>query len=551
MKNAKKLLSLLLCMAMLMSLLAVSAGAVYYEAPSAGMEADDSYINGAAYAASTVALSILGVNVTSSNGAGIYNAGGSTDADGTDSSNLGIFGSDISDNPDPYLYNYFYNLSSTGEGGGDYSVEDYASWTATPYTLRWDSNKQGPQGQASGSVTISLNGEEITANPAFFHEPELILGNASGYADELAAYQESYNPDYDPTIVTYVSDNGTRSDGLDLEYNMFAMSAGLVAIAEAVEQIEAETGKTTRYGDAYEIATNYDKFNRGLYYWAQSQFESGGLTEINYASSLSYDADSEQWLVSEGSGRAAQYASGIGNDIFDIIAAEGVKELVEVSEGASDQGGQGGGQGQGGQGGASGGMGGGSASSGYYVTTEELIGYLTVTGDDGTVYPGVVIGTAGSDDAYTELSDAGITFLGNLPSCVYGMTMQTTENGMGIAFYLSYFYYGQNDVLSPVNMLAFWMEHFYHVSDTEAMQSVLENMLESADINPAYYYSGSVNIDEYDDASVEALIADGIEYYLGMEDELQARVDAGEGALLVWSTLDTDIGIGSGADAAA
>ena len=85
MTRMKKTLSALLCLALVFGLLGVSAGAVYYDAPAAGMQADDNYINGAAYAASTVALSILGVNVTSSNCAGIYNAGGSSDAYGNDS----------------------------------------------------------------------------------------------------------------------------------------------------------------------------------------------------------------------------------------------------------------------------------------------------------------------------------------------------------------------------------------------------------------------------------------------------------------------------------
>ena len=560
-KTAKRLLAVLLAVMMVVGTMTVSTFAVEYEAPSSGMEAEDIYITGSAYAASTVILSILGVNVTSSNGAGI-DGSDATAAYGTDSSNLGIFGSDINDNPDPYFYNYFYNLNSTQTGGEDYSMEDMAAWTATPYTLRWDSNKNGSQGQASGTVTISINGVTKTCNPAFYYEPDIIIGTASSYADELASYQATYNEDYDPVIISAVSSSGTRSDSLGLEYNMFEMSANLVDIGEAIAEITEETGKITRYDQtAYEIAVDYDKYNRGLYYWAQSAFESGALTKINYVSSITYDSDSELWFIGQDSSRTAQYASGIGVEVYDLmnteegytfsdgttITADDISTTSSSSSSSSNRGGSG------------------SATTGFYLTSEQLIDILTVYDEDGNKYTGIIIGSAGSDSAYTELTDAGIAFLSNLPSCAYGMTMQANENGMGIAFYLSFFYGDQCEELDPVSLMGYWLEHFYHVSDTDAMQTVLENMLSEADLNSAYS-NEDLDIDRYDEEAVEDLIVAGIEYYQETiepaldaaaagttteeQDEVLAALSLDDvtitsSSMAYWSTLDTEIGIGS------
>lgn len=560
----KRIFSLALAAAMCLSLLAVSASAVSYEAPSSGVVADnDTYISGATSAANTVVLSLLGINITSTNGAGIYQANGESDSYGTDSSNLGIFGSDINDNPDPYVYNFFYNLSSTQSGGSSYDDADYSAWTATPFTLVWDDNKSGPTGGASGTVTISIGGVVETTNPAFFYEPDILLGGSNdGYAEELAVYQETYNADYNPTVfLGYGTGNGqyaasgTRSDGLGLEYNMFDMTSGVVLLGQTVQNLMAETGKTTRYdAGPYEIAVDYDKYDRGLYYYAQSLFADGTLTAINYASSVAYDTDAEMWAVTQGSGRAAQYASGLGTDIYDLLAdgytfSDGtVVETSEVTT-VSNQGGPGGGGGQGGGQGGQGGQGGGQGGDseptyGYYLTTAQLIEILNDSGSEDAT--GVIIGNAGEDSVYTQLTDAGIRFLGNLPTCVYGMTMQTVENGMGIPFYLSYFYYNQDSSLDPASFIYYWMENFYHVSDNSAMETVVSNMLDGADLPEGY---AGASVENYNAEAIEEMILTGIAYYQDvLEPEYDAMVSEGtieSDSALFWTTLDTTVGIGT------
>ena len=542
-KGIKRVLSITMAVALSLSvsLLGVSA-ATSYTPPSQGMTADNSkYLSGATAAANTVVLSVLGINVTSTDGAGIYTARGNTDSWGTDSSNLGIFGSDINDSPDPYVYNFFYNLYSTQSGGTVYSVDDYSKWTATPYTLVSGTNKAGPTGSAKGTVTISVNGEDKTCNPAFFYEPDILLGAATdGYSEELSNYQRDYNADYNPTIflgygmgMGQYAAGGIRSDGLGLEYNMFDMSAGVVRLGQRVEALADEIGKQNRYDNgAYEIGVNYDKYDRGLYYYAQSLFADGSLTKINYASGASFDADTSRWAVTKGTGRQAQYASGIGNDIFDMLEngyqfSDGT--VIEASEITSTGGGPGGRPG-----------GGSSTTTGYYLTTAQMIEILNNSGSDDAT--GVIIGNVTSANDWAELSHAGIRCLYNLPTCVYGMTMQTVENGMGIPFYLAYFYYNQNEKLNPGNFIYYWMENFYHVTDNAKMETVVGNMLGSSDL-PAGY--GGAAIASYNADEIEEMIEDGIDYYENtLVPQYESEGVASDSALY-WDTLDTSVGIGS------
>ncbi|MCD7981148.1 MAG: hypothetical protein LUF32_02350 [Clostridiales bacterium] len=536
--------------ALTVGMLPVSAMAsVSYDPPSSGMEEDENVLTGATAAANTVVLSVLGINVTSTNSAGMYSSSGSAqNEDGTDSSNLGIFGSDINDAPDPYIYNFFYNLYNYGvdvdtEHYEDYSETANADWTATPYTLLWSSNKSGASGQASGTTTITINGVTKTTNPAFYYEPDILLGGTSnGYATELANYQTDYNADYDPTIFlgytgTY-STSGTRSDGLGMEYNQFDMTRGVVYLGSVVQNLMNETGKVNRYDQgAYEISVDYDKYNRGLYYYVLSEIAEGKLTQVRYVSALTYDTDtgftvSQADRVTQGTDRTAQYASGIGVDIFDLLEDGYVfsdGSTAETTTITSTSGRET------------------TTKTGYIVTVDQLIEILNEPTQENELATGVVL-TSIVDTEDDDLAEAGIRFLADLPECVYGMTMQTVENGMGIPYYIGYFYYDQDNDLNPISYIYYWMENFYHVSDNDAMDTVINNMLEDASLPDELQLAGS-HAANYSSSLIESQITAGIEYYTEtLEPSYDAMVEAGEidsDSALYWSCLDTSVGIGS------
>lgn len=541
----KKLAAGVLTAALSVSVLSGSALASTYTAPSDPTDVNDNVVSGATAAANTVALSLLGIDVASTNGAGIYNSAGSTGNYGTDSANLGIFGSDLNDNPDPYIYNFFYNLYNTQSGGGNYSQDAYVSWTAAPYTLLWESNKSGPTGQASGTVTISIGdyGEETT-NPAFYYEPDILLGgsgtqDSNGYTSLLEDYQEDHE-DYDPVIFLgygtssgMYAASGTRSDGLGLEYNQFDMCTGLVYLGSVVQNLMNETDETTRYDQSpYEIAVNYDKYDRGLYYYVLSRFDDSTLTKVNYAYGVEYD-ETNGYFITKGSDRAAQYASGIATDIYDLLAAgetiSGETIPATTIEKTDNRGNT-------------------SYVTGYYLTETQLNTILSTPTSTNANATGVIIN---SDITITSTMTAkGIRALNDLPECVYGMTMQTVENGMGIPFYIGFMYYPQDSNLNPVNYIYYWIENFYHVSntsDTDDMYQIAQNMLEDADL-PETLTVTSPSSSGYSASTIETQILAGIYYYKNtLVDEYDDMVDAGEitsDSAYYWTTLDETVGIG-------
>ncbi|MCC8090491.1 MAG: dockerin type I repeat-containing protein [Oscillospiraceae bacterium] len=543
-KHLKRALGFALSAAMAVSVLAVGASATEYTAPTTGVIANDRILAGATSKAATPTLSMLGINIVASSTQGVFNANGTSSDWGSDSANLGTFGSDVNDNPDPYLYNFFYNYNSTHTGGGTYSLEDYSAWNASPYTLI---------GEANTTITISIGGMTKTCSPYFFYEPEII---GTGNSNYLAAYQETYNADYNPISFVTSNAHNARTDGLGNIYNMFENSASMVEGGKAIDELSEETGKLTRYADsAWEIGSNYDKWSRGFYYWAQLMFDvydgsltdeevaelesygvdidalGGGLEKVRGVRSFSYDSDTDSWTISNTTSTMTQHASGIVEDVYDVLTEE-------IAAGTRD---------------------------GYVLTTDELVEYLAPKGRESGVIIGVGQGVNVESlvptEAAEKLSNAGIRILTNLPVTVYGLTMAACENALGQPYYLGYIYYDQlaamtgvDMTLNPISLVFYWMKNFYHVSDNDAMQTVIVNMLESADLPEGLVVSDSATTDSFGsdvEAAIENMIVLGMKYYLAVE---EPRLDAGgvwdpETSIAYWLTLtdaELAMGIGSG-----
>ncbi len=358
-KYLKRALGFTLSAAMAVSMTAVGASATNYAAPTTGVVPNDKIITGTGTQAGSSVLPMLGINQVVTNSAVcVGQVDGSSVEWGSDAPNLGLFGSDINDNPDPYLYNYFYNFNSTKSAGSTWDAADYSAWNATPYTLI---------GAATSTITITIDGVTKTCSPYFFYEPDVHIVFLQNPAAVLETYQATYNEDYNPLFLDTVSTSAARSDGLGNAYNMFEMSTNMTDIGAAVDALGDSIGKTTRYAEsATEIGSNYDKWCRGFYYWAQLMFDvydgsltdeevaelesygvdidalGGGLQKVRGVCSASYDADTDSWTIKSTTSRTTQYASGIVEDIYDVLTDE-------ISAGERDD---------------------------YVLTTDELIAYL-------------------------------------------------------------------------------------------------------------------------------------------------------------------------------
>ncbi|MCC8120669.1 MAG: hypothetical protein LIO42_01480, partial [Oscillospiraceae bacterium] len=149
--NLKKLTAGALTAVMLVSALGISAfadssttrsysGSAYSTyAPTEATKTYLSALSGSTAAANTTVLEILGINVTSTDAAGVYNSAGTNGQ--SSPINLLIFGSQWNQAADPYLWNFYYNFNANpSSAGGDYSTSAYDGWTGN-YTLISSGNK--------------------------------------------------------------------------------------------------------------------------------------------------------------------------------------------------------------------------------------------------------------------------------------------------------------------------------------------------------------------------------------------------------------------------
>ena len=105
-----------------------------YESPTEPMAVDANIITASAHRAASPVLGIMGLNATS--GFGMINGGAPEDlATAQKSAAMGVWGSSLNDNPDPYYWNYFYNFYAAENGlelSQDILAGIYAPDTAFP-----------------------------------------------------------------------------------------------------------------------------------------------------------------------------------------------------------------------------------------------------------------------------------------------------------------------------------------------------------------------------------------------------------------------------------
>ncbi len=459
-RKSKKLTAVALSAALMVSAVSMSAsaitldtsGSVSYSAPTSTMTVDSTILSGATAAANTTLMSILGINVTSTDAAGVYNSAGTNGQ--TTPINLQIFGSDWNSSPDPYYYNFYYNLVYNTDDGttvGDchYVASDddpststsfYDSWTGA-YTLIYSANKSGPSGGASSTLmTLIVNGSTVkNTNPAFYYQPDVLFSGATlndvtdatdydttAYNNALDAYNTANSTNYSPLITggwnTSQYCANTSADGFG---NIKSMAKGIQAIASA---IESNTDKSGRYGDISDIANQLYAFSVGVHEYAVN--EENDYTYAVYCVDPTYNSDGTV-TVKAASGRYAQYLDGLGTDLYD--EAELTSETATMSVSA----------------------------------------FATLVNKYGAV-------------VFSNSTSLGVTCV-PMPTTVYGMTMQSADNMLGVAYCFGALYGDDSEdseIPTYLDMLAYWVTYFYHVKSgnlNDAMSLMLGETITSSD----------------------------------------------------------------------
>ncbi|MCD8005069.1 MAG: hypothetical protein LUE91_05390, partial [Oscillospiraceae bacterium] len=424
-----------------------SASAYADLAPSAVVEVDESILSGGTAAANTHMLSFLGINVTTTDNAGI--------------SSLAqlIFGSAWNESADPYIANYYYNTANgidSDEWEGEYLLTNFA--------------KSGPTGGVSdtSTSTITVNGVTKTCNTVFFYEPDVLLGSStSSYSTGIEYYQSTVNGDYDPLQIggwgtgtgSYAQSDGTFASTV-------AMANGVYYDAVAIQAWldYTDSDLSGRYGDIVANGETYSDFALGIHFYYQLLVAEDVLDPVNYTGGLTINSDGT-YTLSAGSGRMAQYADGLGT-------------LV----------------------------------TGTYNSIEEVAAAVDV-----------IVGSVSDSTVLAALETAGVKVLSSLPQAVYGTTMQSPDNIIGLPYFFAFFYEDQladaGIDLTVADVTAYFVKNIYHVKADyvqDAVTVMMENLSESSTITVDYQ------------SVISEMIEAGEEYYLIL----------GDSADCTWAAVD-------------
>ncbi|MCD8004752.1 MAG: hypothetical protein LUE91_03750, partial [Oscillospiraceae bacterium] len=465
-KKFKKLTAVALSATLMVSAVSMSASAIsldsVYDAPSAkaadvstdvsDVSANYACLSGSTAAANTTLLSILGINVTSTDAAGVYNSAG-TNGQSTPI-NLQIFGSDWNSSPDPYYYTFYYNFANNtitpnGTTVGDCTDSSvYSGWTGD-YTLIYSGNKSGP----SGAVTTLLDSLTVNSvtkysvNPAFFYNPDLLfsretvsgtsalISSSTAYTStDIATYNTANSSSYSPVVIGgWNTSQYCINSGTDFS-NIESMAEGIQTIASTIEN---NTDKSGRYGDLTDIAERLYAFSVTLH---NNMAAKTAYTTAVYCVAPTYNDDGTV-TVAAASGRYAQYLDGLGTDLFD------------------------------------------EAGLTTSTNTMSLSAFIKLAED----YGAVAFVDCDAEDFRSDLDDAEFDYV-VMPDTVYGMTMQSADNLLGPAYVFAALYGGSDSSLpSCYDVLAYWVTYFYHVND-EYLEDAMSLMLNET-VTASMYHS--------------------------------------------------------------
>ena len=442
-RTSKKLLSLVLVLAMLLSLgmtaFAATDGSVpgggdinasqestqgyTYSAPTDPMAVDDNIITASAHRAASPILGMMGLNATS--GFGMINGGAPKDlADAETRFALGVWGTGLNDSPDPYYWNYFYNFYAEANGlakSDDALIN--ADVAASPGMA--DSNLQEEYGNVSYSLAtrpqllIGVQARGAAADDTHGYDEQ--LNTIHGFTKDRPYYQngdEAYSPKLISYQFTYLKD----------------MIQSVYRLADAVKEVEKDTGKTTRYGDVTKIAEHYEKYVYGLIAYVREELAAKGLPMKTVAVVTAINDDGTYTL-----------ADSLSRSATSLVRA--YEYTMCVSESLVDKLGT------------------------TTVTLDQLL-----TADAIVTINNQNISNSAMLESFGEKTYNGI-LVASQPSTLYGITMNSVENAMGHAYVVGSVYSDVLD-LDPVELCAYFYYNFLHVSDLDSVQTMISTNFE-------------------------------------------------------------------------
>ena len=542
-----RLMAVLMALAMVVSVVFMSASAekANFTAPTHPMNIDGDLITVAAHSQGYITPEVLGLTNTTSRSmelpANEDGSVGMTYANAQKMAVLGVFGSDINENPNPYLYNYFYNAYVAANGGTPAAFGTY--------TLSKDVGGGPPSAAASGGY--SKYG--ITVPASLYAEPDILLGVApidvqagtTGYTNALKAYNDakkatdpSVTEDYNPYQIQYEMSH------------VYSFLQTLYDLSDVVDEIKANnSSKKTRYEDPQIISGDVEKYVKGLEAYVVKQLKKDNAKPLTVAV---IDTAYTDTLKQAGTIKAGEYVvndktcstqqttafSRVGEFVADtatnIIDALPTKPARQSGEAANS-----------------------FANEYYVVTADQIAQYAdivlfcdvlsSVPENQGNSkvdnFKQDVASNCTTAALRNKVSD--IEMMSSAFDCVGSIGANSVENLLGMAYYTAYMY---PQYLNQFDVAAFWYQNFYHVSDLNKLKSVMASNFATSSVQDAYAKQYSAANLNYDEQAVEDKIVEGMNYYEDNKDEFKDKLiyqNGKTGENTGW-VIDWEKGIGAG-----
>lgn len=455
--NKKMLRITALCLAAAMTIgTAAQASAVTSKGapPNYEVPVNSNIITLTAHRSAVPLPEMLGANVPA--GYQMINGGVPTSVNAFGNFTLEIWGSPANNvASDPYWCNYYFRL-----------VGGAPSESATLINLNVFGN-----GNPTNADTLTISDEYGGVSVSLYRRPDVLLGVSSngsvtddtGYDSQLAVIAAT-GEYYSPSKVKY---HAITQD---------AMIATMYDTAACLNEIKQKTGKATRYSDPEEIAQDYENYIKGIKGYIKEEIGEENYRTIAIVSSE--NADGTYTIHGQGATSATspnyyvEYTEDVANNLADIlINAEDYEDATSVDV------------------------------TGAQLATADAIILTGNSSLEETV----------KNDAVIMAGDPEIISMNNLES-LYGVSMNSVENALGMGYVLSRIYDNENSVLAAENVYKYFASKFYHIKASRLDYIYELALLDNVDADDVEYADICVD-STYDEKMLEQIFDTYAIYY--------------------------------------
>lgn len=336
-------------------------------------------------------------------------------------------------NPNPYFYNYMYKTS-----GNSVVINT--------------SREGGGRGPAGG---LAAYGVDATDDAVWNALPDIVVGTgikggatADYTSDEYAgAIEEALGVEYNPVGIDYNMTN--NSEFIDTMYSIAEAADDIVANSDGVKKL--------RYGNATDIAVNYEKYIRGTQGYVLHQLSANDAQKKVVASVSGYDTTTNTFrlLVSgeaEGTSSTNRYLEAVEQVSTNLVDALGIKGTDVTSTGRDGQE---------------------TTTTVYSCTAEELAkADLVVIGGQQGQGSEVLTKIADILNKMSSEQQAKcyyVTDANNSAGSMYGVTMNSVENAQNIGRIIGCLY---PEYIDQDDWMSYYYDVFYHVKSADLADAI-------------------------------------------------------------------------------